>query len=489
MAGKKPIAPEVIEKLNSKYQICISAGKEYLLAANNQAIEIDSPQWKDFVSLFVFLELGKCISETNLKEVAKIQRMQARQAGNQKTVYVRSAAPDNKHTYIDINDKNGTVYEITPSGFRVTENSDVLFLRPPHSLPLCEPDPKGSVEHFFQYFNVSKNKLRKLIFAYACYCVRGRVSGKGSYPGAAAIGAPGSAKTTFVKLLKHLIDPGKPEVRSPTKDVRVLFIAAKNCYLLTLDNVSHLDPEIQDALCSILTGGGYGAKTNYTDDSETVIEICIPIVLNGINFVIRPDLQNRLIIIELDPIKEEDRLTENEVWENAEKLRPLALGAIFDALSKTLAVIDDIDPREIMLPRLADFGLFTVALERAMKWPEGEILLLMKENADDGYSQIAESNKLITQIIKFISDIPSGKWDGTATDLLTELNRITPESDRRHYWPGDGGTLGSALTRHNDTLKAYGISIEKRRNGQERRLYITKIQSKPDEQGSLVVNM
>ena len=90
-------------------------------------------------------------------------------------------------------------------------------------------------------------------------------------------------------------------------------------------------------------------------------------------------MQSRKIDIELSNIPEGSRLTEVDIWAEAEKLRPKILGALLTALSNALKEIKNINKKDYILPRLADFALFSVALERGNGWEEEQTIKFLKK--------------------------------------------------------------------------------------------------------------
>jgi hypothetical protein len=78
----------------------------------------------------------------------------------------------------------------------------------------------------------------------------------------------GTAKSFGTRVLRNLIDPCSTALRSQPSDGRDLAIAAKNCWIVALDNVSGISPWLSDALCRLSTGGGFGTRQLYTDSEE-----------------------------------------------------------------------------------------------------------------------------------------------------------------------------------------------------------------------------
>ena len=75
-------------------------------------------------------------------------------------------------------------------------------------------------------------------------------------------------------------------------------IAANNGWVINLDNLSYVSPELSDAMCRLSTGGGFATRTLYENDEETIFAAQRPQILNGIEDIgCRSDLLDRSLII------------------------------------------------------------------------------------------------------------------------------------------------------------------------------------------------
>ena len=138
----------------------------------------------------------------------------------------------------------------------------------------------------------------------------------GPYPVLILQGEQGTAKSTAAKVLRLLIDPSAAPLRTAPLDERDLMIAARNGWIIALDNLSGLSSWLSDALCRIATGGGVSTRELYSDTDEVLIDVQRPIILNGIDDIAtRQDLIDRSIIINLEPIPENKRKPEAEFWQ------------------------------------------------------------------------------------------------------------------------------------------------------------------------------
>ena len=82
-------------------------------------------------------------------------------------------------------------------------------------------------------------------------------------------------------------------------------------------------------LCRLATGGGFAVRQLYTDQDEVLFDAARPVILNGIeDIVARPDLADRALFLTLEPIPEDRRRPEAELWTAFEVERPRILGAL-----------------------------------------------------------------------------------------------------------------------------------------------------------------
>jgi hypothetical protein len=59
-------------------------------------------------------------------------------------------------------------------------------------------------------------------------------------------GEHGTAKSTFARIMRALLDPHTTPLRSPPREDRDLFIAANNGWVIAVDNVSKLPDWLSD---------------------------------------------------------------------------------------------------------------------------------------------------------------------------------------------------------------------------------------------------
>jgi hypothetical protein len=291
-------------------------------------------------------------------------------------------------------------------------------------------------------------------------------------------GEQGSAKSTFAKLFRALIDPNTAPLRALSREDRELFIAANNGHVLAFDNVSGLRDWISDTLCRLATGGGFAVRQLYTDQDEVLFDAARPVILNGIeDIVARPDLADRALFLTLEPISEDRRRPEAELWAAFEIERPRILGALLDAVVEGLKRLPE--TRLPMLPRMADFALWATACETAM-WPAGTFWSAYCGNRDEAVESVIDADSIAAAVHAMMAK--RAVWTGTASDLLGALAEVVGErAAKAKAWPESPRALAGRLRRAATFLRKVGIEIHFTQEGRAktRMIHITTAASRP----------
>jgi hypothetical protein len=284
--------------------------------------------------------------------------------GPERSVHVR-VAEHNGHIFLDLADEHWRAVDIGPDGGWVVGCPPVRFRRPAGLLPLPLPQRGGSLEQLASLLNLSSQNDFVLVVSWLVAALRP----SGPYPLLAIAGEQGSAKTVLSKMLRALVDPNAAPVRALPRGERELFIAADNGHVLAFDNISRLGSWLSDALCRLASGGGFAVRQLYTDQQEVLFDAARPVILNGIEDVIRrPDLADRSIFLTLPSVADARRQSERELWRQFELARPRILGALLDLVVHGLRTLPAMGLDR--LPRMADFALWAAACETAL-WPPG----------------------------------------------------------------------------------------------------------------------
>lgn len=395
--------------------------------------------------------------------------------GELHTPHVRFAGYEGK-VYLDLADENDTVIEIMADDWNICELPPCKFVRAQGQRALPMPKRCGSIKELRGLLNIPADEIGDDLFMLTLAWVCAAFLPGGPYPIAIVSGEQGSGKTTFEKILKLLIDPTAAPIRSEPKEGRDLMIAARNSGVLAFDNLGKLPVWLSDALCRLATGGGFSTRTLYSDSDETLFDAKRPAILNGIEDIVsRGDLLERSILLRLRAIRPEYRRTEAEIWSAFEEHHACILGGLLDRVAKGLATVGKVKLEG--LPRMADFVRFAVACEGVTDAANSKFLKAYSENQIEA-DVVALDDPLADAVIRFVGNVQSDVWEGTASDLIRELDPHGPPDPKPRSWPKTASALSNKLLRLSPNLrKVHGIQVERNReNGgnRNRTIHLTR---------------
>lgn len=407
-----------------------------------------------------FEETGGAPSSEALQSALNVIEAKAHFDAPERQVYVRVGGIDGR-LYLDLGDEDWRAIEIDAPGWRIVADPPVRFRRASGMKAMPIPVSGGSIETLRSFLNVQSEADFVLVVAWALACLRNR----GPYPVIVLSGEQGSAKSTFSAILRALLDPNTAPLRALPREDRDLFIAASNGHVLAFDNVSGLPAWISDTLCRLATGGGFAVRQLYSDQDEVLFDAARPVILNGIeDIVTRPDLADRAVFLTLEPIPEERRRSEQELWAAFEAERPRLLGVLLDAVAKGLSEL----PRTRLekLPRMADFALWATACETAL-WPSGTFWSAYCDNRDEAVDGVIDADPIAAAVRALMQTRTD--WTGTASDLLGALAETAGERvAKSKTWPDSPRALAGRLRRAATFLRKVGIDIGFEREGRAR---------------------
>lgn len=381
--------------------------------------------------------------------------------GPQQEVHLRYAG-NSEAVYIDLANEAWDQIRITQEGWGIinAKDSPVKFKRARGMLPLCYPGHQtASVEDIGRFFNVKSENDLILIVSW----LLGAMQPEGPFPILVLQGEQGSAKSTTARLLKDLIDPSTVPLRTLPSNERDLAIAASKVWAFSVDNLSGLPVWLSDAFCRLATGGGFGARTLYTDDSEILFNARRPLILNGISDIAtRHDLADRALIVHLPPVLEKKRMPEKRIDSAWSKAKPDILKTLLDAVVSALRNQKDVAMPG--LPRMADFATWVTAAEDGLRWTSGTFMKAYEANRMNLIDIALEADIVATAIMDLMKE--TAEWTGTASQLYEKLKSLVPDYERKaNVWPRGANVLSGRLIRAQTFLRKKGIEIERRKSG------------------------
>jgi hypothetical protein len=189
------------------------------------------------------------------------------------------------------------------------------------------------------------------------------------------------------------------------------------------------------------------------------------VILNGIeDIVTRPDLADRAVFLMLEPIPEECRRPEAELWTAFEAERPLILGVLLEAVVEGLKRLPQTHLPK--LPRMADFALWATACETVL-WPAGTFWSAYCGNRDEAVDGVIDVDPIAAAVRALMAVWT--EWSGTASALLGALGEMAGERvARAKTWPDTPRALSGRLRRAATFLRKIGIEITFDREGRGR---------------------
>ena len=381
--------------------------------------------------------------------------------GSKLDVHLRYAG-NSEAVYIDLANDGWEQLRITKEGWGIikAKDSPVKFKRAKGMEPLCYPGQKAaSMEDIGRFFNVKTQNDLVLIVSW----LLGAMQPEGPFPILVLQGEQGSAKSTTARLLKDLIDPSTVPLRTLPSCERDLAIAASKVWVPSVDNLSGLPVWLSDAFCRLATGGGFGTRTLFTDDTEILFNARRPLILNGISDIAtRHDLADRALIVHLPPILGKEAVSEKQLEAAWKKAKPDILKTLLDAVVSALRNLNDVVLPG--LPRMADFATWVTAAEDGLRWTKGTFMKAYEANRMNLIDIALEADIVATAIMELMKE--TAKWSGTASELYEKLKSLVPDYERKaNVWPRGANVLSGRLIRAQTFLRKKGIEIERRKSG------------------------
>lgn len=356
--------------------------------------------------------------------------------------------------WYDLADSRWRAVRITEDGWSIETKVPLLFRRFSHLASQVEPMAGGSVKDVLRFVNVT-NPDQQMLFL--VHLVTAFIPGW-PHPACYIYGPQGSAKSSFSKVMRRLIDPSKIEVVSLTRHERELEQQLGHHAYLAFDNVSEIPNSIADLLCRAITGSGFSKRELYSDDEDVIRHVMANVCINGINIASnRADLLERSLLIGLERIPKGHHKQEHDLMAEFEAARPKILGAIFDAVSQAMKLRPHIQVNE--LPRMADFAIYGCAVAEALGYGMKAFLQAYSRNINSQSEEVVQDN-VVAVLIMALLDKEYGEWNGMPTELLKRLKDLAMDAmivDKQ--LPENPSALMREVNRLKTALEEVGMQV------------------------------
>ncbi len=375
--------------------------------------------------------------------------------------------------YYDLADRRWRAVQITKEGWQIVDKPPTFFRRYEHQLPQVVPVQGGTVAALLDFLNLPSESDELLLQVYLVSCFVPDIP----RPILVVVGPQGSAKSSFCRILRTIIDPSATATLSFPRDQAELVQQLQHNTVGYFDNVTTMPAWLSDTLCRASTGEGFTKRRLYTDDEDVIYAYKRIVGVNGItNPATRPDFLDRAIIFNLERMADTRRRTERKLDADFSRQRPAILGACFDALSHAIKKHPTIHLPE--LPRMADFATWGVCIAEGLGYTQHDFLSLYRGHISDLNTLAIEGQPFIQAVIELVNSSTNG-WRGTASQLLQEATRAAEREGidtRSKAWPRGARWASTRLDEGKANLQQTGIEIDRVTEQGRRLIILRKVQ-------------
>jgi hypothetical protein len=359
----------------------------------------------------------------------------------------------------DLTDENRRCIKISKGeGWKIIDNQiEILFKRYGHQLPQLEPSPdydEKVFDKFVDSMNLSNESDKILVKVWIISLLIPEIP----IPMALPYGPEGSAKYTFQRKIKSLIDPSSLDLLSIYNDKTQLIQQLSHNFLCFYDNVRYEPGWLSDEVCRAITGGAFSKRELFTDDEDIPYKYKKRMSFSGINIIFKEaDALDRSIRFELERLDPKKKMTEEQIENELMQQIPQLLGYILDVLAKALDIKDSIVLEE--KPRMVDFAVWGEAIARALGYEPLEFLNAYFENIGKQKIEILENDPFTEAISKFI-DYDKQSWISQLPIFIQNLKEYANENNTDSSgFPKRTQAISNRLRKAKTTLLE-GLGIE-----------------------------
>ena len=172
-----------------------------------------------------FLTTGGAVRTPVLHDALSVLEARALYSGSEQRVFTRVGTHDGT-LYLDLANQDWQAVAIDAAGWRVVTTPPIKFRRTPGMLPLPIPVPGGTLTELRSFLNLAPDRESDWVLTIAWLLAACRPSGP--FPVLVVSGQHGSGKSSFVRLLRSVVDPNSAPLRAVPRSVHDLVIAAVN---------------------------------------------------------------------------------------------------------------------------------------------------------------------------------------------------------------------------------------------------------------------
>ncbi len=315
-------------------------------------LDINSEEFQGYVNSQMMASVGMMPSNQNYRQVLSTLKFELTQKQVPDIDMITRFGYADDKIILDLGTDTNECIEITPDGYKVIPQPDVLLERNENILPIDAilPDQSGlrSIDEMFDILNVKdefdKIFLQIVLISYLDFNI--------STPAIYFSGKEGSGKTFTAKALKNVFDP----CRSGSflnKNIGDLVLYLNKSGIGFIDNFSGLSGEVQNNLCLGYTDGSFTKRKAYEDTKTITLQLKCPLILCSVNIStkLNPDFVSRTAFFNIQ--RPEKLEAEDVLIKKLNRLYPAVRGELCNMMTKCLTIRDTFKPLNIK--RYADF--------------------------------------------------------------------------------------------------------------------------------------
>lgn len=443
-------ASQLVAYVESRAELFHDENKDVYVQdhSTGEVRRVDGRQFRDWLVASFYKDAGKSARDQSVREALSTLAGLGRFDGQCLPVHIRVAGSAGQY-FLDLavpGDSRAICIE--PGRWFICNSPEVRFTRPEAMQPLPTPISGGSITSLWKIANIPEDQ-RLLVLAWLVECLRPDTP----FPLIELMGEQGTAKSTTHTALRRLIDPNACDLRSAPKSAEDVFVGAGASWIVCYENVSHLSAQIQDALCTVATGGGYAKRKLFTDADESIINVKRPVGINGISAAVTAqDLIDRTLSIEMPIVRE--RIEVTVLWRVYEAERSRLLGALLDIAAKALALLPSMRLPAGDKPRLVEFALLGMAVAEAVGQSGAEFMQQFTASRQESIARTIDASPVAGAVLEWFERHPYGRRT-SAKALMGEIEQFRPTYC--DAWPKSAKGFADALRRAAPALRQLGV--------------------------------
>ncbi|ACS79490.1 hypothetical protein [Maridesulfovibrio salexigens] len=415
---------------------------------------VSCPDFKDWFEVEYSMRYNKYAPNSSLNGAISSLRKRAKNSAKVVEIH-RRFAQDGKNQIIDLCDPaNNNVIEINSSGWKITQNSSVIFSLEDNFKSIDSNITRsGNLWKLFKYINVKGKVDRIKLLAWICSLPMAVEN-----PILLLKGVHASGKTTAAERIREIFDPASPmkmSISSNESDLALAFYSNPVCFF---DNVGGITKRVADMFCKAVTGDGYSKRELYSDSNMVHYEYKRPVIMTSIhNPTTRKDFLSRCLPISMNSIGSGSRICESEIDAEFQKDLPDIRGGILDLIVLALNIKDKIKLHH--QTRLGDFDKFGAAIAYELGLDPNTFIHERLESEKKA-SLAGTSDLFFESLVEVITDSGGALLEPSST--ITD--KINEKIEANGGEPISSGSVGKKFQHNEDVLNAFGIDFYKYEN-------------------------